>query len=116
MKTHKDLEIWQLGIELVSEIYQITQNFPKEEMYGLTSHIRKSAISYPSNISEGAARQSKKEYIQFVYVALASLSELETQLIIANKIGYIEKLSILEKIETIRRKTLNFLKFLKRKK
>ena len=65
MKTHKDLEIWQLGIELVIEICKLAKKFPKDEIYGLSAQIKRSAISYPSNIAEGAARQSKKEYIQF---------------------------------------------------
>jgi four helix bundle protein len=113
MKTHKDLEIWKLGIELVIEIYEITKNFPKDELYGLSAQIKRSAISYPSNIAEGAARQSKKEYIQFAYISLSSLSELETQLIIASKIGLIKNLEIIDKIEILRRKTLNFIKYLK---
>jgi len=65
MKTHKDLEIWKRGIEFVKQIYKITTEFPKQELYGLTSQIRRAAISYPSNIAEGAARSSRKEFIQF---------------------------------------------------
>ena len=65
MQTHKDLKVYNLSIELVVEIYALTKTFPKEELYGLTSQIRRSAISIPSNIAEGAARNSKKEYIQF---------------------------------------------------
>ncbi len=66
MQTHKDLKVYNLSIELVVEIYALTKTFPKEELYGLTSQIRRSAISIPSNIAEGAARNSKKEYIQFL--------------------------------------------------
>lgn len=89
MQTHKDLEVWQKGISLVTDIYQLTSEFPKEEVYGLTSQIRRAAVSIPSNIAEGAARQSNKEYIQFLYMALGSLMELETQLIIAQNINFI---------------------------
>ena len=112
--THKNLDIWNLGIELVEEIYRITANFPKEEIYSLTSQVRRAAISIPSNISEGAARNSRKEFIQFLYVSLGSLSELETQLIISEKLGYIKDYnSVSEKVEILRRKLLNFIKYLK---
>jgi len=67
-KTHKDLDIWKLGIDLVEQIYKETQAFPREEMYGLTSQMRRAAVSYPSNIAEGAARGSKKEFLQFLYI------------------------------------------------
>ena len=104
MKTHKDLEVWKKSIELVTEIYQITKDFPKEEIYGLTSQIKRSAVSVPSNIAEGAARQSNKEYIQFLYIALGSLMELDTQLVIAKNINFVDEemlSNIDDKIETI---------------
>ncbi len=88
MRTHKDLEIWQKGIELVEKIYKLTSSFPKEESYGIISQMRRAAVSYPSNIAEGAARSSRKEFIQFVYVSLGTLSELETQVIISLRLGY----------------------------
>ncbi|MHC4543319.1 MAG: four helix bundle protein [Planctomycetota bacterium] len=113
VKTHKDLDIWKRGIAFVEQIYKITGKFPKEELYGLTSQIRRSAVSYPSNIAEGAARSSKKEYIQFLYFALASLSEVETQLIIAEKLGYLSANNLLEEVEALRRMSLNFIKYLK---
>jgi four helix bundle protein len=83
--THKDLDIWRLGIELVEKGYKITAGYPKEEIDGLTNQMRRASVSIPSNISEGAARSSKKELIQFLYVALGSLAELETQTIIIRK-------------------------------
>lgn len=89
MMTHKDLDAWKLSVELVQELYQITAGFPKEEMFGLTSQIRKSAVSIPSNIAEGSARNHKREYLQFLYVALGSAAELDTQLIIARNLGFI---------------------------
>jgi four helix bundle protein len=113
MVTHKDLDIWKLGIELVEEVYKNTIEFPKEEIYGLTSQMRRAAISIPSNISEGATRSSKKEFIKFLYVSLGSLAELETQLIIAEKIGYLKNSHLMELTEKQRRKQLNFIKYLK---
>ncbi|HER24967.1 MAG TPA: four helix bundle protein [Candidatus Atribacteria bacterium] len=76
-------------MDLVSNIYRITESFPNKELYGLTNQIRRAAVSVPSNIAEGAARSSKKEFIQFLYIALGSLSELETQIIIANGLEYL---------------------------
>jgi len=112
-KTHKDLEIWKEGIKLVTKIYKLTKDFPDEELYGLTSQMRRAAVSYPSNISEGAARNSNNEYIRFLYIALGSLSELETQIIISEKLNYIpDKTTIIEGVEALRRKTLNLIKYL----
>ncbi len=91
MRTHKDLKVWQKSIEFVEYIYTITNDFPKDELYGLTSQMRRCAVSVPSNIAEGSARNHNKEFIQFLYVSLGSLSELETQLIIAVKIGYLSE-------------------------
>ncbi len=116
MKTHKDLDIWKLAIELVVKIYKNTKNFPKEEMYGLTSQLRRASVSVASNIAEGAARQSKEEFVRFVYYSLGSLSEIETQLIIANKIGYTKDEEYINDIKVLRRKILNFIKYLKSKK
>ena len=91
VKTHKDLKIWTESMNMVTDIYKSTLSFPKEEIYGLTSQIRRSAVSIPSNIAEGAARKSEKEFKQFLYIALGSLSELETQLLIACNIGYLNE-------------------------
>jgi len=115
IKTHKDLDIWQRGIGFVEQIYKVTTKFPKEELYGLTSQIRRAAVSYPSNIAEGAARSSRKEFVQFLYISLASLSEAETQLIIAEKLRYLKTDNLLEEVEALRRMTLNFIKYLKSK-
>jgi four helix bundle protein len=113
---HKDLDVWKKAIEFVAEIYKITRNFPKDEIYGLTSQIRRAAVSIPSNIAEGAARNSTKEFIQFLYIALGSASETETQLIIAKEIGYIEKVEEkLDEIERIRKMILGLIRHLKGK-
>lgn len=106
LKTHKDLTVWQESIKLIKEVYSLTSRFPKEEVYSLTAQIKRSTISIPSNIAEGAARDSNKEYIHFLYIALGSVAELDTQLIIAKDLNFIdekdykeivEKLEILEK-------------------
>ena len=114
MTTHKDLQIWQSGIELVEKVYRITSKFPASEMYGLTSQMRRASVSVPSNIAEGAARQGEKEFIHFLYIALGSLSELETQCLIAQRLEYTQDDSIFEEIEAQRRKMLNFIKFRKK--
>jgi four helix bundle protein len=89
MKTHRDLDVWKNSVEFVTQIYKITRLFPKEELYGITNQIRRAAVSIPSNIAEGAARNHEKEFIQFLYIALASGSEVETQLIISKNLNYI---------------------------
>lgn len=74
IKSHKDLEVWKLAMALVEKVYQLTNSFPKVEQFGLTSQIRRSAVSVPSNIAEGAGRQNTKEFIQFLYISLGSLA------------------------------------------
>jgi four helix bundle protein len=88
-RSYRDLDVWKLSIELVKEIYQVTAKFPPTEMYGLTNQLRRAAISIPSNIAEGQGRNSFKEFKQFLAIALGSLAELETQLIISHEIGYL---------------------------
>ena len=90
MRTHKDLGVWKDGISFVTKIYKITSSFPKEELYGITSQIRRAAVSIPSNIAEGAARKSTNEFRQFLYIALSSAAELNTQFIISNNLGFLE--------------------------
>ena len=91
MKTHKDLDVWKDGIGLVVKTYQVTKVFPKEELYGLTSQIRQAVVSVPANISEGSARNYTQEFIRFLRIAQASLSEFETLLLISSKLNYLEK-------------------------
>lgn len=90
-RPHYKLEAWKSAMTLVSDIYRITQNFPKDELYGLTSQMRRAAVSVPSNIAEGAARTGQKEFAQFLSVAKGSLSELETQLLISADLGYLNR-------------------------
>lgn len=89
MGSYRDLIVWKKGIDLCEIIYQYTENFPKSELYGLTSQIRRCAVSIPSNIAEGQRRSSKKEFIQFLRIAYASGAELETQLLIAKRLSFI---------------------------
>ena len=104
MKSYKDLELWQVSMNFVSEVYTLTKSFPKEELYGLTSQIRRCVISIPSNIAEGSSRKGTKEFIQFLWIANGSLSEFETQIEIAQKLGYIASIDvILEKVKHIRK-------------
>jgi len=91
MTSHKDLKVWQKGIELVKVIYDITKTFPSNEQFGLTSQIRRCSVSIPSNIAEGCGRNSDKELIHFLYIALGSASELETQIIISQELGFFGK-------------------------
>jgi len=88
-RTHKDLIVWQKAMDFVEEVYKLTNTMPKTEVYGLTSQIRRSAVSIPSNIAEGAARNHSKEFMQFLYVALGSVAELETQLLLAERLQFI---------------------------
>lgn len=88
---HKDLDVWNESIELAQVVYSITQTFPDSEKYGLVSQMRRAAVSVPSNISEGAARSSQKERRRFFEIARSSLVELDTQLVLVCKLGYLEK-------------------------
>jgi four helix bundle protein len=89
MHNYHELKIWQEGRKLVKTVYSKTANFPKEEMYGLTSQIRRAAISIPSNIAEGTGRTSDKEFQRFLDFAIGSLFEVETQIILANDLNFI---------------------------
>ena len=90
-RSYRDLNVWKLSIELVKDIYQITTKFPPAEIYELTNQMRRAAISIPSNIAEGQGRNSFKEFKQFIAIALGSLAELETQLIISHEIEYLNR-------------------------
>ena len=91
MKAFRDLLIWQKAMNLVTNTYQITQKFPKEELFGLTSQIRRSAISLPSNIAEGYGRDSNKEFLRFIKIVIGSLFEFQTQIEIAKNINYLNE-------------------------
>ncbi len=103
MSSFRELKVWQLSMELVTGIYKVSESFPKTEVYGLTSQIRRCAVSIPSNIAEGSSRHNAKEFIQFLYIANGSLSEFETQLEIALRLSYCKNVSnFIELIKQIR--------------
>jgi len=91
LKNYKDLKVWQKSYELCLEIYGITAKFPKEERYGLTSQIRRSVVSIPSNIAEGYGRKTTLDYIRMLYISYGSVCELETQILLAGDLDFIEK-------------------------
>lgn len=91
METHRDLRVWQQSIDFVSSIYLMTRSLPKEELFGLVSQMRRAAVSVPSNIAEGYARGTDKEKIHFLRILSGSMSELETQLTLCLKLGYISQ-------------------------
>ena len=90
VKTHKDLDVWKKSMDFITRLYKVTTTFPRDEIYGLTNQMRRAAVSIPSNIAEGAARRSNKEYIQFLYIALGSAAELETQLLVAKNLNFLD--------------------------
>ena len=94
VRSYKDLVAWQKSMDLVAAVYRASQGFPKEEIFGLVSQIRRSAVSVPSNIAEGHARTSRKEFQYFLSNARGSLAELETQLTIAHQLAYIDETGI----------------------
>ena len=101
-RKHHGLKVWQKSMELVKEIYELTAKFPSQERYALVMQMRRAAVSVPSNIAEGAGRRGPKEFARFLLVARGSLSELETQVIIARMLGYLESTSgIEEKIDMV---------------
>ncbi|MDX5333637.1 MAG: four helix bundle protein [Gammaproteobacteria bacterium] len=99
-RKHHELEVWQTAIELVEEIYAITSGFPKHERFGLVSQLRRCSVSVPSNIAEGSARLTAREFLHFLGMARGSLSEMETQLIIASRLGYLDTMPT-ERIERV---------------
>jgi four helix bundle protein len=118
MKTHKDLNLWQESIKLVTLIYEKTKSFPKDELFSLTSQIKRSSVSIPSNIAEGAARESNKEFLRFLYIAQGSISELNTQLIIANNLSFLNNedyYQLDEKLTEIRKMLTGLIKFRQQK-
>ncbi|OGE79379.1 MAG: hypothetical protein A2751_05475 [Candidatus Doudnabacteria bacterium RIFCSPHIGHO2_01_FULL_46_14] len=115
MKTYKDLIVWQKAMDLIVAVYNITENFPKSEIYGLTSQMRRCSVSIPSNIAEGRRRGSKKDYRQFLIMAYASGAELETQIEITKRLlfgkefDYAKVDSLLDEVMRILNKITNAL-------
>ncbi len=113
MNTHKNLDVWKLSIDFVKDIYQMTQLYPQNELYGLTSQLRRASVSIPTNIAEGAARGSSKEFLRFLYISLGSLSEIETLLILTDYLKFADITNLEKKSTEIRRKLLNLIKYIK---
>ena len=113
IRSFKQLRIWNKGIEIVEDVYRLTRGFPREEQYGLISQMRRAAVSIPSNIAEGFKRFHAKEYSQFLHITLGSAAELETETIIARKLGFLDEtqLNILaDKIDQLSKMTSALLK------
>jgi len=116
IRSFKDLDVWKKAIELVKKIYVATKGFPTDEIYGLSAQMRRSAVSIPSNIAEGKARYSRREYIQFLYIALGSVAELETQIVISKELGYLKtgvEEELFESIDHIGKMLRNLIKSLR---
>ena len=90
-KPHRNLVAWQLGMDLVMEVYKLTQNFPETELYGLSSQLRRAALSVPSNIAEGAADRTQAQFSHFLSTALGSLNEIDTQVELSFRLGYLSE-------------------------
>ena len=101
IKSYKELNVWKLGKELVLDIYRLTKDFPKEEMFGIISQMRKAAISIPSNIAEGFNRHHTGDYKRFLYFSLGSCAELETQIEICQELGYIQSANIVALLDKL---------------
>lgn len=115
---HKELKTWKLSIEIIKEIYKLTDGYPKHEVFALTDQMRRAAVSIPSNIAEGSARDSDKEMIHFLYISLGSRAELETQLIISKHLDYITdtQLKVINnQLIILRKSILGLIKYLKNK-
>ena len=91
IQCYRDLKVWQEGVALVEAVYSLTQKFPRSELFGLSSQVQRAAISIPSNIAEGHARASRKEFLHFLSISLGSLAELETQLFLVQRLAYISQ-------------------------
>jgi four helix bundle protein len=116
IKTHKDLDAWKESMVLAEEIYRVTKVFPSDEKFGLVIQLRRAAVSIPSNIAEGSTRNSSKEFIQFLYISLASGSEVETQLLISDKLGYIAQGSIvMDQLSKVRKLLIGLIRSIKAK-
>lgn len=104
MRNFKNIKAFQLSDNLVIEVYRTTKHFPKEELYGLTSQLRRASLSVPTNIAEGASRQHKRDYLNFLYIARGSLAETEYLLNVSNRLGYLDE-NELEKLDILRKET-----------
>ena len=116
MSDYKDLNVWKKSIDFVEIVYKIVASFPREEIYALSDQLKRAVVSIPSNIAEGASRNSNKEFVQFLYIALGSASEVETQLIIAKRLNYVHSIeNELIELTSIRKMLNSLISSIKRK-
>lgn len=111
MHNFRKLDIWMDGVELADMVYALTDNFPRQEVYGLSSQMQRAAVSVPSNIAEGSGKSSDKEFCRFLSISLGSLYELETQIVIASRRGYIDTpqtYELITKIESLQKRVYSF--------
>ena len=111
MHNYNNLQIWQQAMDLVEEIYKLTASFPVEEKFGLVSQMTRAAVSIPSNIAEGAGRNSDKDFAHFISIAIGSLYELNTQIVLSERLGYIDQSQSQElqkKLDNLQRKSVSF--------
>lgn len=117
MRPHENLEVWKRAVDFVVSIYENTKDFPSDEKFGLTSQIRRASVSIPANIAEGAARKSNKEFLHFISIAQGSSSELETEILIAKKLKFLNENQyklLKEEIENISRMMIGLTNHLKK--
>jgi four helix bundle protein len=106
IKSHRDLLVWQKAMQLVTACYELTRSFPDRERFGLSSELQRAAVSVPANVAEGNARRSKPSYLNHLSIATGSLAEVETHILIAINLGYIEEVQVestLNQLEEVRR-------------
>ena len=111
MHNYNNLQIWQLAMDLVEDIYKLTASFPIEEKFGMVSQMTRAAVSIPSNIAEGAGRNSDKDFAHFISIAIGSLYELNTQIVLSERLGYInqsQSQELQKKLDNLQRKSVSF--------
>ncbi len=111
MHNYNNLQIWQQAMDLVEDIYKLTASFPTEEKFGLVSQMTRAAVSIPSNIAEGAGRNSDKDFAHFISIAIGSLYELNTQIVLSERLGYInpsQSQELQKKLDNLQRKSVSF--------
>ena len=117
MKSYRELDVWKESRKLVSKVYLVTKNYPKEEVYGIINQLRRCSVSIPSNIAEGCGRRTSKETIHFLYISRGSLYELETQLFLSKDLNFIsedELNNLLIQIETCMKLLSGFINYYKK--
>ena len=116
LRTHRDLDVWKVSMDFVVDLYKVTSTFPNHEKFGLIPQMRRASVSICSNIAEGAARNYSKEFLQFLYIALGSVSEIETQLEISYRLRYVNSIeSEKETLDRLRKMLVNLILAIKRK-